>query len=64
MRNYTTDLKTVRVAIDQAVTNGGVQSVSINGLTVALNLDQLRRMERDLENKIRIRNGGGRTAGY
>jgi hypothetical protein len=64
MRNYSDDLKAVRAAIDQAVASGGVQNVTINGLTVALNLDQLRRHERELENRIRLRNGGGRTVGY
>jgi len=66
MRNYSDDLKAVRAAIDQAIANGGVQSLTIgNGnLQVSLNLDGLRRMERELEIKIRLRNGGGRNTGY
>lgn len=64
MRNYSDDLKAIRTAIDQAIANGGVQSLTINGMTVNLALEGLRRMERDLETKIRIRNGGGRNVGY
>ena len=60
-RDYVAELTAVRDAIALAMSSGGLVQLRIGDQSYTVGQAELMRREKYLEDKIRIRNGGGRS---